>query len=277
MSDALHTVQLDDGVTLPAIDDGNELRVLACLPPRGMLMAPRWSESPYAAKHPLRECDWREHAGAILDQDGRGACVGYSGASAFRQAWSVAGFPPMDFDPDFAYACINGGRDVGAYLEDMIASMASNGMAPAGSVERWEYRMSRISQAVRDRAKTYVAAKSYACRTFDEMCDAVNLGFAGSFGVTIGSGFTRMDAGGVAGFGVPRGGHAMHAVGLRKVKAGAYAGRWALIVKNSWREDFGDQGYCLMVADHFGRSMSGYAIQAPQLNDASLVPPAPIG
>jgi hypothetical protein len=263
-------------IAFPAIDAAGELRVLACLPPRLKFFAPSWRESGLSSGAPLRECDWRPMCGPVLDQDGLGACVGYSGASAFEQAWNSAGFAPMQFSPDFAYACVNGGVDMGAVLSDMVASMASNGMAPAGSVPAYTFKMKQIPQAVRDAAKLHVAAKYLSLSSFDDVCDAVNNGYATSFGISVGGRFTQLDAGGVAGFGFARGGHALHGCGLAKIKAGKYAGQWGLLTKNSWTTDFGDQGYCYLVADHFDRNTDAYAIQAPQNTDPGLInPPSP--
>ncbi|WP_165251155.1 C1 family peptidase [Paludisphaera soli] len=276
-SDKLYS-KVVDGVELPAIDDGQELRVLGCLPPpEGMTSAsPTWSDFIAGQTWELREVDWREHCGEVDDQDGLGACVGYAGASAYEQAWSMAGLPPTSFDPDFAYACVNGGWDRGAYLEEMIKSLATNGLPPRGSIPRYTYQMAKIPQAVRDVAKNFVVAKSFLCRTFLEALDACSRGFAISFGITIGTRFTVLDAGGVCGFGIPRGGHAVHGVGVRKIKAGPYKGRWGLDFKNSWRKDYGDQGYGTVVEEHFSAGANSiYAIQAPHARLPQYNPPIP--
>lgn len=260
----------------PAIDAGGELRALGCLPPRRMMFATPWKEAGLSSGAPLRECDWRHLCGPVLDQDGIGGCVGYSGASAYEQAWNAAGFSPMQFSPDFAYACVNGGVDGGAVLGDMIASMASNGMAPAGSVPAYTYQMSKIPQSVRDAAKLHKAAKYIAAPTYEDICDVVNNGYAACYGITVGGKFTVLDAGGVSGFGFPRGGHALHAVGLTLVKAGRYKGQWGIVTKNSWTTDFGDEGYTIVVKDHFDRSVDAYAIQAPENDEPGSGPPAPV-
>lgn len=265
-----------DGAQLPAVDAGGELRVLGCLQPRRMMFASPWAESRLSSGAPIRECDWRHLCGPVLDQDGLGACVGYSGASAFEQAWQSAGLTPMQFSPDFAYACVNGGSDRGAVLGDMIASMASNGMAPAGSVPAYTYKMKQIPQSVRDAAKLHRAAKYFACPTYADLLDAVNNGYAASGGITVGGQFTNLDAGGVAGFGFPRGGHALHFCGIVKVKAGRYAGQMALLTKNSWTTSFGDQGYCLLVADHFDAQGDNYAIVVPEDDSPNAEPPTPV-
>jgi hypothetical protein len=182
----------------------------------------------------------------------------------------------MKFSPDFAYASVNGGRDQGAVLSDMIASMSANGMAPAGSVPAWEYRMSRIPQSVRDAAKQYRAVKYLATPSFAAICKAINIGLAVSFGITVGGKFTVLDAGGVSGFGLARGGHALHGCGLVLVKAGPYAGQWGILTKNSWTTTFGDEGYTILVAAHFDRVCDAYAIIAPEDFAPNAYPPIPL-
>lgn len=279
MSDEkLYTVKTADDAVLPAVDAGGELRVLGCLAPRRMLFATPWAESGLATGAPIRECDWRGQCGPVLDQNGLGGCVGWSAASMFEQAWQTAGLPPMQFSPEFAYACVNGGWDRGAVLSDMIASMASNGMAPLPvPFPAYTYRMKQIPQSVRDAAKLHTAAKYFSCPTYQDVMDAVNLGYSASVGITVGTGFTRLDAGGVAGFGIPRGGHALHICGIVKVKAGRNAGQWGLLTKNSWTTSFGDQGYCILVEDHFDRQGDNYAVVVPQNTDpGGLYPPVPL-
>lgn len=277
MSDSTHyNVTTADGAVLPAIPGGGELRVLGCLPIRRKAFMKTWDESGLRTGAPIRECDWRHLCGPVLDQDGLGACVGYSGASAFEQAWQAAGLPAMQFSPDFAYACVNGGWDRGAALSDMIQSMATNGMCPADMVPAYTYKMRQISQQARDAAKLHTAAKYFACPTYQDVLDAVNLGYAASVGITVGTGFGKLDAGGVAGFGFPRGGHALHICGIVKVKAGRYAGQWGALTKNSWTKDYGDQGFCILVADHFDRQGDNYAIVVPQNTDPSSYPPVPL-
>jgi len=274
--DRKYTVKTADGAKLPAVPAGGELRVLGCLPPRRMTFMTPWRESGLSTGAPIRECDWRDMCGPVLDQDGLGGCVGWSGESAFEQAWNIAGLPPMRFSPEFAYACVNGGADRGAVLSDMIQSMTINGMAPLPvPFPAYTYKMNKIPQSVRDAAKLHVVAKSFSCSTYQDIQDAVNIGCPVSVGITVGSRFTTLDAGGVAGFGFPRGGHALHICGIVKVKAGPYKGQWGLLTKNSWTVDFGDQGYCILVADHFDRQGDNYAIVAPQNIDPSSYPPIP--
>jgi hypothetical protein len=258
----------------PVVDCG-EPRVLACLPPKPTCAFPRWADTkPIIPRSEWRDVSWRPLNARIMDQDGRGACVGFSSINAFERAWRVAGGTTREFSPWFLYAQINGGRDAGAVISDALEQLIKGGVCLESEVEQRVYLKRNISAAAYETAKRFRLAEGYALDSFDAIGSAIMMGYSVVYGIMVGNSFTSLDAGGVPGVG-GMGGHALHGCGIRKVPAGKHKGKWSVETENSWGEVYGQGGYCWTVEDHFA-SMERWGFDAFAARAAALDPQDPL-
>jgi hypothetical protein len=248
-------------IELPTIDF-LEPRVLGCLPPKPNFAGlPRWGDSkPMIARSEWRDVSWRTLNARIMDQDGLGACAGFAGVNAFERAWRLAGGQALKFSAWFLYSNVNGGRDQGALISDVLKSLLATGVCLEDQVPEKTYQKRSIKPDAYTTAKRFRIAEAYALDSTDAIGSAVMLGYPIEYGIFVGGNFMTLDAGGVPGIGSD-GGHALHCCGLRKVPAGPHKGQWSYETENSWGTKYGQDGYCYVVDKHFD-SMQKYGLDA---------------
>lgn len=264
----------------PIVVIGGKKRHLARLAPRpnfgGLPKLFKVRANPTIPRDKWEEIDRSSYPVPVLNQGNHGSCVGHGSTTAFWFAFIKAGgtVPSGGFSPTSLYSQINGGRDNGAVVSDSMDALMENGVGLMSDVPESVIYERQISAAAKAKYKRFRVAAAYHVETFDEIVSALLLGFMVSFGITIGSGFNRPGKDGlIESGGFPLGGHCMCAYGLKHLADG----RWVPVVRNSWGDDFGDGGDCLLPDGHFkGRNLDAFAIKTASSDpeDPDKPPPA---
>lgn len=254
----------DTGQVVPFIEDGSgHPRLLTAIPAdpsRRAMYAPFGAETP---PMPESECvefdDFADGSplNPIRDQDGRGACMAFSSAWAFSQAFrrQYGRFPLLS--EWWLYGHINGGRDAGATVESGFRALGDLevGLIADGIVPYAEFRRSRFPREAYS-APRYVADLIYRADDEAEFRTAVQLRRPVAFGCAIDQSFSELDSEGVP-TSTPWGGAGGHAMvawgGMKRSKAAGRRGAWLYRVVNSWGPKWGVGGCCWMTFDHISR------------------------
>lgn len=176
-----------------------------------------------ADKIPLvPEADWdalaaqitlRPYVKAVLDQDGVGSCACEAVAAAVMIGRALAGLPHVLLNPLFIYHTTSGGVDQGSSIDENLAFVRENGIAPESVWPR------SMGWRAKPSAEAVEAAKAFRIYEFYDIAT-----------------IAEMVSGEVKAFPVVHGaqGHAICAV--------AHKGTYPLIV-NSWGSDWEDGGF----------------------------------
>lgn len=215
----------------------------------------------------IPQSEWRDFTMAdlalprILDQDGRGACVGHGACGAFELAWRFNLRQHLEFCPWFIYGNINGGRDAGAFVGDSLTSMQKQGVSLWGTIPYSEYRSSRFPAKAYEEAKRFKPEMVYWTKTFEDIGSAAQRGHPVVFGCEIGNAFNPDSRGVIPAQRGGGGGHCMFVAGVRKID-----GQWYLHIINSWGTSWGLNGTCYMPKSYFTDLSDAYAIATPALD-----------
>jgi len=113
----------------------------------------------------------------MKNQNGRGACAGYAGASAVERARKRRGLKHVVLSGDGLYAAVNGGRDQGAMLEDCMRWILKYGVPPAALVPVHEYRKNRISAEAYKQGERFKGLEGFTISTELGLTSALAAGF----------------------------------------------------------------------------------------------------
>lgn len=251
--------------SLPAVKFDGVYRVLAALesPPEALAAFPRFSQRLGAA--PLPDSQWGEidlswYANPIWDQGMTSSCVGQAVTAGTQLVNLQMGRPKVEFDPYFTYAWINGGRDAGSFISDALKSLQTNGACLKGDLPSGAMFQNQLTQQAVENGKRFRLSLAYHCKSFEEICSAITLGFVSPLGIYVDDNFSRLDSEGVSGtpMGGQGGGHAILGLGLKK--SSRYG--WLIKIQNSWGPRFGNKGYSYIHKGHFQRMHpDAFAIQ----------------
>jgi hypothetical protein len=244
---------------LPAVWFDGEYRVLGCIPSpeEEASKFPAWSNVKSAAG--LQEIDLSWYKPPILNQGSTSSCVAHASCSGMEMCWLQSGKPLVEFNPFFVYSWINGGRDAGASVSSALTALQTHGICPKDDVPAGAMFQGQMpAQAIQD-AKRFVLQDAYRCTTFDDICQAINVGFVIPLGILVGQNFGQLDSNGVAP--LPNGGgggHCLLGVGLKQ--SSQYG--WLIKIQNSWGSRFGMSGYAYIHQGHFQyMPIDAFAIQ----------------
>jgi hypothetical protein len=81
----------------------------------------------------------------ILDQDGQGSCVGFSGVQSLMVARARQGLPFIELSAGALYGQINDGYDQGAYIGDALTTLSMVGTCPASMIGHLDWKKARKS------------------------------------------------------------------------------------------------------------------------------------
>jgi hypothetical protein len=247
------------GGVLPHHHDGEQWRALGCLAPK-----PDRGGLPRFADHfpVIKRSEWRpiNYAGfsiPIMNQGQHGSCVGHGAAGAHWKARLMAGFTNERFSPCFVYALGNGGRDAGMIISDSLDILMRDGNCLEEEVPEGRIWRNQVPQQAYTTAKRFRVAAAYHLGSFDEIVTALLLGYLPVYGVYVGADFSNLDQEGVApAYPGVTGNHCMFGDGLSRLSDGT----WAIEDINSWGEQWGLQGRCKLVEDHFRLQNDAYCI-----------------
>jgi hypothetical protein len=251
---------------LPSVFFDGEYRVLGLTPSSEESKAkfPKFGAH-FATLDPSqwKETDLSSFNPDVLDQDGVGACASFAGSGGIAMGLLQAGRPKKAFNPYFLYALVNGGRDAGSSLSDVMSALMVDGVC---SAEMMPYRLtfkSQLPQQAYDDASKYKLLKTFHCGSFEEICSAITLGFTVPLGIMVGNNFSNLDNEGVAP--LPSGGGGGHAIlGIGLHQSSRYG--WVIKILNSWGSSFGMRGYCYLRKEMF-RAMNPDAFAIQSVND----------
>lgn len=210
---------------------------------------PHFANANFSGSQELKEIDMSWQSNRILNQKNTSSCVAHATASGMEILYKQRQNISEQFNPFFMYALINNGSDDGAYISDAMDAAMKFGICEteAMQAEKVVYK-NQLTKSAYDNAARFKLEKAYRCTTFDQVCQALNLGFVVNIGILVGNNFTKTDSEGIAP--LPNGGgggHSMLACGLKKhSKYG-----WLVKLQNSWGENFGLKGYCFVRKEHF--------------------------
>jgi hypothetical protein len=168
----------------------------------------------------------------LLDQIQNG-CVGHGGATAFTLAWLASGqpVPGGGFSPTWAYAMINGGRDQGASIGDLIEALTTVGLATAATFPESKYMLGGAAEKLaRPEAANYRLDDAYQITTWEEKGTALAMGYPVADSIQVGNDFTNLDAEGFVPVDRGMGNHCTAPGGIRRFK-----GRVGIRHQNSWK------------------------------------------
>lgn len=247
---------------LPSIKFDGEYRVLGCLPSDDNHDFPSFGSQVFSqAQFDLREIDLAPiYNNRILNQGSTSACVGHGCASGMEMAWKQLGNPAQDFSPFFIYGLINNGRDAGAMISSGLMALKQAGACPAAIMPAGVMFKNQFPAETMTAAMRFRLSMAFKCGSFDEICQAINLGFATPLGIMVGDNFSMVDSNGVCPLRTSGGGgHCILGVGLKKHPT--YG--WLIKIQNSWGQRFGVNGYGYLRREHFNQmAPDAFAIQA---------------
>jgi len=238
-----------------------EERVLGCLQreaPVGSVVPMFSSAVPMIPRDKWKPVDWSYLIKVVLDQNGLGACVGFSAAATMMGLRAAAGLEHVLLSGGHLYGQINGGSDRGAYLSDSIVALKNTGICPASVVPELSWQQRTWPSNWKDIARENRALEAFDSNTFDALAVAAQRGFLSSFGVMIDDGFDTDNEGYIAPRRRAKGGHAITCVGVHYGR-----NKWWLKILNSWTPKWGVGGYGYLPEAYLqGDFIDGWSLRA---------------
>lgn len=226
--------------------DGKEYRTTGGLKPMPTAAKERWRKrqqppQPQPDNHDgWKQADIADKVTAILDQNGYAAC----NPAAWVQAYSATANRDGQGKPTMSvvdlYSRINGGADTGSDLADAADTFTDQGVCTSATATVWGIvDCKHTGNWEADRA-AHRTVEVHFCETLDAIAAELAAGNPVVFGTDVTDHFTP-NAEGIIGprSGRAEGGHAMYAVGLKKI-----GGEWYFHVANSWSNKWGADGLC---------------------------------
>jgi hypothetical protein len=235
---------------VPFVKAGRRKLFLGWLPPDEQKRAAMQAFGDAVPKMPRsewRKVNRRKRFSYVTNQRSHGSCTGYSSAYALTKALRLSGRKCPILSGSYAYSFVNGGRDQGAQIHELMAVLTGQGLCSEDKNTWDKIYPNQISAEARTEAQRYKAIKVYAAKDFDDLATALQMpDCIPVFAVMVGNRFNTLDKNGVAGFDPGPGNHAVHADGLEQLADGT----WLLDNMGSWGNTAGDQGRYLFTEHH---------------------------
>lgn len=151
-----------------------------CLPRKsqfGKLFAPASEKIKVIPK-----ADWGKYTGkislkpfvkTILDQDGVGSCACEAVTQAVMIARAIAGLPHVELNPWFIYHTTSGGWDRGSSIDENLAFVLENGIAPMDVWSRDEGWRKEPSAAAKEAALEFRNIEVFDIASIEDMVSAL--------------------------------------------------------------------------------------------------------
>jgi hypothetical protein len=254
--------ELPDGQTV--LLGNQEPPVSLILPVRGVL--------PDVPEHKWTEFDLRKDTSypvKIKNQGSYGACNGHAAASSLEDARYIAGLGYVPLSAWLVYADLCNGIDRGSSIAEALTLLQKSGTCDDALVPHGVINPRRINENARENAKRFKIEIGYRLQNFNDLCVAAQLRIPFNFSVPVNGGFNQLDAEGVP---QNRSGWHNHAVSggfaMKQGKSG-----WLIGMRNSWGEQWGNQGYCWIAERNLrGSGFDAYGVFAAEVDPANLPP-----
>ncbi|MBN2231661.1 MAG: C39 family peptidase [Deltaproteobacteria bacterium] len=207
---------------------------------------------------------------AVGDQGNQGSCVGWATAYALKtyhekveEAWAL-NTPGHLFSPAYVYNQINGGQDLGSYINEALDLAVSQGIATLATMpySDTDYNTQPSGQA-RAEAAYFKANSWFRVNDTSQIKASIANRKPVVAGITVYNDLMNLQGGNSVyntATGNPQGGHAVTIVGYDDNR---YGGAFKFI--NSWGRSWGDNGYFWMP---YSFAANGIMTQAYVLEDA---------
>ncbi len=234
---------------LPAIDAGGQKRLLAKLAPDGRMAArPHFADAfPVIPRNKWQEMNRRVLFPYSLDQGSHGSCTDHAGCYVHRKTRVLMGMADVELSATFGYAQVNGGRDQGAQVHDILVEMQQTGRCLMSECPESVIYKKQIPASAYVTAKRFTVSDAWILTNFDEIASAILYGFIPALAIQVGNNFNSFDSDGAVGFSKGQGNHAVHVDGLKLASDGK---TWMLDMMNSWSTTWGDQGRGYLKQEH---------------------------
>lgn len=211
----------------------------------------------------------------ITNQNGFGSCACYAGSSALAKARVLSGQDRQDLSGDYLYSLVNGGRDNGSMLDDVMHTMLQKGVCLAKTVPLGGIYRSKYNTAVADReALRFRGHELYAVPDEQSLATALALRFPVVIAIHVTNKWRQFDADDILAPASGPGNHCEHLDGIKwSNKRGCFLYRKA----TSHGTAYSDDGYCWTTWEDHYKTTSRYhqfyavpgAIQDPQADNPS--------
>jgi hypothetical protein len=176
----------------------------------------------------------------IKNQGRRGSCAAYSGCSALEKTIWMRGKDRVKLGPEFVYSHVNGGRDSGAQLKNVVQHLETIGCPPSDFVKYESFRKSEQSPEAFANAGRFkiLDGEFFGIYSEEEMATAIALNFVCYVACHVTGNWMKLDGNGVVQPSDGPGNHAIHCDDVRINSQGEYEFDHA----GSWATTYGQQG-----------------------------------
>jgi hypothetical protein len=202
--------------------------------------------SPMADSALIPEKDWVEYDEwsediDVKDQDGKGACNGFSGALGSETLRWASGMKHVALSGWYIYSILCRGVDRGSMILDALELLQTDGCAPEDMVPYGLIQPDKLSTAAHAAAPGFKVEIGNRIQTYEQLATAIQRRQSINLAVCVGNQFNNLNSDGVPGLGRGYCNHAVHVgYGMKRGKNGEWLGKMC----NSWSKAWGLNGFC---------------------------------
>jgi hypothetical protein len=260
--DANYNVEVHPESGLPLIDWEGGIHGLGCL--RRNLSAhnnrypPLSKALPPIPESEFTEQDFEPFAPKPYDQGQTSACGGHAEAAALDTAIALVEDERPRLSAFFAYGLVNGGRDQGSSIPDLLHAAETTGICLESTVPPGRV-FGPYPKAAYEEAKRFKIETAYDLASWPDYLSAFQRNFPVVCGIDIGGQFEPSADGVLPDFKPSREGvlgHAICLIGKKKIN-----GRWYAKMLNSWGSRWGIRGCAYLPESYHQRTFGAWAVR----------------
>ena len=226
----------------------NEKRFLGSLPsdPRLVAALPTYTGEILPPSELLEFNDYHPDL-LIKDQDGQGACNGFSTAGAVEGSRFVQGMDYVALSGSYVYSILCNGHDRGSNILQAYKLIIDQGIAPESQVPYLTLNPNKLTAEAHAAAQSYKMEFGASYQSWRQIVSGVHLRENMNLSVCVRGNFSNLDSEGVAGLDRGQGNHAV-CVGLGLKFSKKWG--WLVLMRNSWSTKWGNKGLCWLAEAH---------------------------